>query len=74
MFLVQMKDTKVIGRRNEQFQGELMATVDDLLQLTSRERANLGITDPTRAQAMKMLQDHQKKLMKSAAHAFNKPL
>ena len=69
-----MKDSKVKGKINEQFQGRLMATVDDLMQLSKAERADLGITDPSRSQAIKMLQDHQRKLIGGVAHVFNKPL
>lgn len=59
---------------NEQFQGVLTATVEDLLHLTDTERANLGITTPPRTEAIAMLQGHQKKLLKGAAHVFNKPI
>lgn len=71
--IFQVKEPTSVGKYNEQFRGELIATVEDLLELTSEERTSLGMTDPTRTQIAKLLQDHQKKLLKSTAHAFNKP-
>ncbi|XP_067943094.1 disintegrin and metalloproteinase domain-containing protein 17-like [Watersipora subatra] len=56
----QMREFKTAGKINEQFEGELKATVDQLMQLTVIDRAKLGITEPTKAEQVDMLLQHQK--------------
>ena len=50
-----MKDCTKTGRANEQFEGELVATLDDMMQRTAIERAALGYTDPSYEKVQKML-------------------
>lgn len=73
-YFLQTKKAETVGKDNEQFSGDLVATVKDMVNLTKAQRKVLGIADPTEEQAIKMIQERRHKFLSGVAKIFNKKM
>ena len=73
VFTLQVKDFESAGKFNEQFEGKLMATVDDMMLLTITQRLELGITDPSEEELKRMTKHHEKKFIRKVRSKLHAP-
>ena len=73
VFTLQVKDFESAGKFNEQFEGKLMATVDDMMLLTITHRMELGITDPSEEELKRMVKHHEKKFIRKVGNKRHAP-